>query len=54
MQRQIDDQLAMALLGGSIADGDTVLVDVADDGESLSVVRQVVAEPSAEVLDDLD
>jgi ATP-dependent Clp protease ATP-binding subunit ClpB len=54
MQRQIDDQLAMALLGGSIADGDTVLVDVAPDGESLSVVQQVVAEPSAEVLDDLD
>ncbi|WP_307802900.1 AAA family ATPase [Frigoribacterium sp. PvP032] len=54
MQRQIDDQLAMALLGGSIADGDTVLVDVAPDGESLSVAQQVVAEPSAEVLDDLD
>ncbi|ROP73570.1 ATP-dependent Clp protease ATP-binding subunit ClpB [Frigoribacterium sp. PhB116] len=54
MQRQIDDQLAMALLGGSIADGDTVLVDVAPDGESLSVVQQVVGEPSAEVLDDLD
>ncbi len=54
MQRQIDDQLAMALLGGSIVDGDTVLVDVAPDGESLSVVQQVVGEPSAEVLDDLD
>jgi ATP-dependent Clp protease ATP-binding subunit ClpB len=54
MQRQIDDQLAMALLGGSIVDGDTVLVDVAADGDSLSVVQQVVAEPSAEVLDDLD
>jgi ATP-dependent Clp protease ATP-binding subunit ClpB len=54
MQRQIDDQLAMALLGGSIVDGDTVLVDVAPDGESLSVAQQVVAEPSAEVLDDLD
>ncbi|WP_371812333.1 ATP-dependent Clp protease ATP-binding subunit [Frigoribacterium sp. CFBP 8766] len=54
MQRQIDDQLAMALLGGSIVDGDTVLVDMAPDGESLSVVQQVVGEPSAEVLDDLD
>jgi ATP-dependent Clp protease ATP-binding subunit ClpB len=54
MQRQIDDQLAMALLGGSIADGDTVLVDVDPDGESLSVVQQVVGQPSAEVLDDLD
>jgi ATP-dependent Clp protease ATP-binding subunit ClpB len=54
MQRQIDDQLTMALLGGSIVDGDTVLVDVAPDGESLSVAQQIVAEPSAEVLDDLD
>jgi ATP-dependent Clp protease ATP-binding subunit ClpB len=54
MQRQIDDQLAMALLGGSIVDGDTVLVDVDPDGETLSVAQQVVAEPSAEVLDDLD
>jgi ATP-dependent Clp protease ATP-binding subunit ClpB len=37
MQREIDDKLAKALLSGQIRDGDTVLVDVADDG--LSVVR---------------
>jgi len=54
MQRQIDDQLAMALLGGSVVDGDTVLVDVAPDGDSLVVTSQVVDEPSAETLDDLD
>ncbi|WP_370544957.1 ATP-dependent Clp protease ATP-binding subunit [Frigoribacterium sp. VKM Ac-2530] len=53
MQRQIDDQLAMALLGGSIADGDTVRVDVAADGEALTVERFEVSEPDAETLDDL-
>ena len=39
MQRQIDDRLARALLAGEIRDGDTVLVDVAPDGESLAVAR---------------
>ncbi|RPE78190.1 MULTISPECIES: ATP-dependent Clp protease ATP-binding subunit [unclassified Frondihabitans] len=39
MQRQIDDNLARALLGGVIVDGDTVLVDVAEGGESLTVVK---------------
>ncbi|WP_324287733.1 ATP-dependent Clp protease ATP-binding subunit [Microcella daejeonensis] len=39
MQHEIDDQLARALLGGSIHDGDVVRVDVADDGEKLSVGR---------------
>ncbi|PZF57705.1 ATP-dependent chaperone ClpB [Curtobacterium sp. MCSS17_008] len=37
MQRQIDDQLARAILAGDVRDGDTVRVDVADDGESLVV-----------------
>jgi len=37
MQTEIDDRLATALLGGSIRDGETVLVDLAEDGESLSV-----------------
>jgi ATP-dependent Clp protease ATP-binding subunit ClpB len=37
MQNEIDDRLATALLGGSIRDGDTVLVDIAEDGDSLSV-----------------
>jgi len=37
MQTEIDDRLAMALLGGTIRDGETVLVDLAEDGEALSV-----------------
>ncbi|WP_082688516.1 ATP-dependent Clp protease ATP-binding subunit [Curtobacterium oceanosedimentum] len=37
MQRQIDDQLARAILAGDVRDGDTVRVDVADDGETLVV-----------------
>lgn len=53
MQRQIDDQLAMALLGGGIVDGDTVRVEVAPGGDSLTVTRFDVVEPEAEVLDDL-
>jgi ATP-dependent Clp protease ATP-binding subunit ClpB len=53
MQRQIDDQLAMALIGGRIVDGDTVLVDVEPGAESLSVSRSEVGEPTAESLDDL-
>ena len=54
MQRQIDDKLAMALLGGTIEDGDTVRVDVAEGGEGLTVVRYDLADPGADVLDDLD
>jgi len=37
MQTEIDDRLATALLGGSIRDGETVLVDLAEDGEALTV-----------------
>ncbi|MCL2514928.1 MAG: AAA family ATPase [Microbacteriaceae bacterium] len=37
MQHEIDDKLATALLRGTIADGDVVRVDVAEDGESLVV-----------------
>ncbi|MCM6763603.1 AAA family ATPase [Rathayibacter sp. ZW T2_19] len=37
MQHEIDDQLATALLDGSIRDGDVVLVDVDADGEGLVV-----------------
>ncbi|QYF73078.1 ATP-dependent Clp protease ATP-binding subunit [Cryobacterium sp. PAMC25264] len=37
MQTEIDDRLATALLGGSIRDGETVLVDLAEDGDSLTV-----------------
>ncbi|NQX13913.1 AAA family ATPase [Microbacteriaceae bacterium VKM Ac-2855] len=37
MQHEIDDKLARALLDGSIRDGDTVLVELAEDGDSLTV-----------------
>jgi len=37
MQREIDDRLARALLAGDIQDGDTVLVALAADGDSLTV-----------------
>ncbi|PXA71902.1 ATP-dependent Clp protease ATP-binding subunit [Cryobacterium arcticum] len=37
MQTEIDDRLATALLSGRIRDGETVLVDINDDGESLTV-----------------
>jgi ATP-dependent Clp protease ATP-binding subunit ClpB len=37
MQREIDDRLARALLGGDIVDGDTVRVDL--DGDALTVTR---------------
>jgi ATP-dependent Clp protease ATP-binding subunit ClpB len=42
MQNEIDDRLATALLAGSIRDGGTVLVDLADDGESLTVAATAV------------
>ena len=44
MQHQIDDKLASALLGGSIRDGDTVLVTL--EGDSLAVAAGI-AEPVA-------
>jgi ATP-dependent Clp protease ATP-binding subunit ClpB len=37
MQQQIDDKLATALLDGSVRDGDTVLVDLAEGGAGLKV-----------------
>jgi ATP-dependent Clp protease ATP-binding subunit ClpB len=37
MQKEIDDRLAKALLSGEIHDGDTVRVDLASDGSSLTV-----------------
>jgi ATP-dependent Clp protease ATP-binding subunit ClpB len=42
MQNEIDDRLATALLGGSIRDGDTVLVDLDENGEALSVAAAVL------------
>ena len=44
MQHEIDDRLARALLAGDIRDGDTVLVDLSDHGEELSVTRAEQAE----------
>ncbi|WP_382308811.1 ATP-dependent Clp protease ATP-binding subunit [Herbiconiux sp. UC225_62] len=37
MQHEIDDKLATALLSGEVRDGDTVRVDLAPDGDGLSV-----------------
>lgn len=39
MQHEIDDRLARALLTGDVRDGDTVVVGLADDGDSLTVTR---------------
>lgn len=41
MQREIDDRLARALLAGEIRDGDNVLVDVASDGDALTLTPSV-------------
>ncbi|MCA0330294.1 MAG: ATP-dependent chaperone ClpB [Actinobacteria bacterium] len=40
VQTAIGDQLAKAILSGAIVDGDTVLVDVADDAAGLSVTSK--------------
>ncbi len=37
VQREIGDRLATALLSGTVRDGDTVTVGLADDGESLTL-----------------
>lgn len=37
MQREIDDRLATSLIAGAIVDGDNVVVDVATDGDSLTI-----------------
>ena len=39
MQKEIDDRLARALLAGEIRDGDSVLVALAPDGQTLAVSR---------------
>ena len=39
MQHEIDDTLAMALLAGSIRDGDTVLVSLDSEGDGLAVAK---------------
>ncbi|RIJ51870.1 AAA family ATPase [Clavibacter lycopersici] len=45
MQREIDDRLARELLAGDIRDGDAVRVDLAPDGEGLTVSRAWSDEP---------
>ena len=37
VQREIGDRLARAILSGEVRDGDTVAVDVATDGTTLSL-----------------
>ncbi|MDP4586248.1 MAG: AAA family ATPase [Microbacteriaceae bacterium] len=39
MQHEIDDRLATALIAGNISDGDAVVVDVAPNGDGLTVSR---------------
>ncbi|MEO6944001.1 MAG: AAA family ATPase [Lacisediminihabitans sp.] len=39
MQTQIDDKLARALLAGEVQDGDVVRVDIATDGNGLTVTK---------------
>ena len=46
MQHEIDDRLARALLTGAVRDGDTVVVGLADDGESLTVARADAPTPA--------
>lgn len=52
MQREIDDHLARALLAGDIRDGDTVLVALAAEGDSLTVAS-APALPDVPLDDDL-
>jgi len=52
MQTEIDDRLATAILSGTVRDGDTVRVDLAPDGESLSVASVSVLSVHPADLDD--
>jgi len=49
IQSEIQDRLAMAILAGTVRDGDVVKVDVASDGDSLMLVS---TGPAAEEPDD--
>ncbi|MDQ1124176.1 ATP-dependent Clp protease ATP-binding subunit [Microbacterium trichothecenolyticum] len=49
IQSEIQDRLAMAILAGTVRDGDVVRVDVASDGDSLMLVS---TGPAAEESDD--
>ncbi|MBM7412533.1 ATP-dependent Clp protease ATP-binding subunit ClpB [Clavibacter michiganensis] len=50
MQREIDDRLARELLAGDIRDGDAVRVDLAPDGDGLTVSRAWSDEPEGQEL----
>ncbi|TFC94773.1 MULTISPECIES: AAA family ATPase [Cryobacterium] len=52
MQTEIDDRLATAILSGAVRDGDTVRVDLAPDGDSLSVASAPVLVVDPADLDD--
>ena len=52
MQTEIDDKLATAILSGSVRDGDTVRVDLAPDGETLSVTSASLSAVDPADLDD--
>ncbi|TFD32222.1 AAA family ATPase [Cryobacterium sp. TMT1-19] len=52
MQTEIDDRLATAILSGAVRDGETVRVDLAPDGESLSVASAPVLVVDPADLDD--
>ncbi|MDU0367081.1 AAA family ATPase [Microbacterium sp. NPDC089180] len=51
IQTEIQNRLAMAILAGTVRDGDVVRVDVASDGESLMLAS---AGPAADDTDDTD
>ncbi|MEV7827234.1 ATP-dependent Clp protease ATP-binding subunit [Microbacterium enclense] len=53
IQTEIQNRLAMAILAGSVRDGDVVRVDVASDGDSLMLVSTGPAadEPDADVIE---
>ena len=52
MQTEIDDKLATAILSGAVRDGDAVRVDLAPDGDSLSVASGPLAVVDPADLDD--
>ncbi|MGO4103883.1 ATP-dependent Clp protease ATP-binding subunit [Leifsonia sp. YAF41] len=54
MQQEIDDHLARALLSGAVHDGDVVRVDLAPDGDSLTVASAGrPADESEEIPDEM-
>ncbi|MEC5151572.1 AAA family ATPase [Cryobacterium sp. GrIS_2_6] len=54
MQTEIDDRLATAILSGKVRDGDTVLVDLATDGDSLTVAPAPAVPVPPHPLDEAD